>query len=132
MPVLEIDARSQVPLYEQIMDRVRALVREGDLHPGDPLPPVRQLAADLEINSNTVARAYGLLEREGIVRTAGRRGTLIAETARLIASETTTSRLEAAIDRVLEAAVHLHVDLEEIVTVLRRRSQQRPDAGSGT
>jgi GntR family transcriptional regulator len=123
--VIEIDTRSQVPLYEQIMDRVRALVREGRLHPGTPLPPVRQLAADLEINSNTVARAYGLLEREGIVRTAGRRGTLISEAARDVARDATTSRLEDAIDRVLEAAASLDVDLEQIVDVLRRRSQTK-------
>jgi GntR family transcriptional regulator len=126
VPIIEIDTRSQVPLYEQIMDRVRSLVREGHLRPADPLPPVRQLAADLEINSNTVARAYGLLEREGIVRTAGRRGTLISDAARDIARDATTSRLEGAIDRVLEAAASLDVDLEQIVDVLRRRSQSRP------
>lgn len=125
MPVLEIDTRSQVPLYEQIMDRVRALVREGGLRPGDPLPPVRQLAADLDINSNTVARAYGLLEREGIVRTAGRRGTLVSESARRLASAATTSRLEEAIDRVLEAAATLDVGLDQIVRVLKRRSRER-------
>ena len=82
MRILEIDTRSAVPIYAQIMDQIRALVRERELVPGDPLPSVRQLAGDLEINPNTVARSYGLLAREGILETARRRGTLIADSAR--------------------------------------------------
>jgi GntR family transcriptional regulator len=124
---IEIDTQSQVPIYAQIMDRIRALVREESLRPGSALPSVRQLAADLEINPNTVAKAYSLLEREGLVRTARRRGTLIAPSARNAALETVGSRLEEAIDRVLEAADSLGVDLAELVKALERRGQERKD-----
>jgi GntR family transcriptional regulator len=124
MIYIEIDLESDVPIYAQIMDRIRALVREGDLSTNSPLPSVRQLAADLEINPNTVARAYSLLEREGLVTTARRRGTLIAPAARNVAHKTVSSRLEEAIDRVLDTAASLGVDVDEVVEALERRGQK--------
>lgn len=123
MPYIEIDTQSRVPIYEQIMDRVRALVRDGSLSPDSALPSVRQLAADLEINPNTVAKAYGLLEREGLVTTAGRRGTLIAPTAADIARKAVGNRLNKAIDQVIEAADSLGIDRKELVEALKRRSR---------
>ncbi len=130
MIYVEIDTGSQIPIYEQIMDQIRALVRKGTLPTNSPLPSVRQLAADLEVNPNTVAKAYSLLEREGLVRTARRRGTLIAPSARNVAHETVANRLEEAIDRVLEAAASLGVDLTELVEALERHGQKRRDQRS--
>ena len=57
MLFLEVDTHGPVPIYEQIMDGIQRLIREEKLLPGVPLPSVRQLASDLEINPNTVARA---------------------------------------------------------------------------
>ena len=125
MSYLEIDTRSEVPIYEQIMDRIRGLVRGGTLPPGARLPAVRQLAADLEVNPNTVARAYGLLEREGVLETARRRGTLVAESARKVADAAVGSRLDAAIDRVLGEAAGLGVEVGEVVKALERRARAR-------
>ena len=76
--MLRIDPGSDVPLGEQVQRGIRRAIAEGELAPGDPLPPVRQLAADLGVNLNTVARAYRELEREGLVNTARGRGTLVA------------------------------------------------------
>ncbi|HEV2070618.1 MAG TPA: GntR family transcriptional regulator [Acidimicrobiales bacterium] len=75
--IVEIDLDSQVPPYRQVRDRVVALVAEGELAEGFRLPPVRQLAADLGLAANTVARAYRELEQEGVVVTRGRRGTFV-------------------------------------------------------
>lgn len=75
--MLEIDPRSAEPLGEQIRRGLRRAIAEGELRPGDPLPPVRQLAGDLGINLNTVARAYRDLEAEGLVRTMRGRGTVV-------------------------------------------------------
>lgn len=122
---LEIDTASRVPIYAQIMDRIRALVRTHTLRPGAPLPSVRQLAADLEVNPNTVAKAYALLERDGLIQTARRRGTSIAPSARDAARETLSSRLEEAIDRVIEAADSLGIDHDELLTALERRGRRR-------
>lgn len=125
MTYLEIDTRSSVPVYAQIMDRLRALIRDGRLEPDARLPSVRQLAADLEINPNTVAKAYGLLEREGLLRTARRRGTVVAESARDAARRTADDRLKEAVDRTLEETAALGVDLPELLEVLRRRGRAR-------
>ncbi len=76
--MLTIEPRSPVPLGEQVQRGIRRAIAEGELGPNDPLPPARQLAADLGINLNTVARAYRELEREGLVVTARGRGTRVA------------------------------------------------------
>lgn len=75
--ILEVDTRSAVPPYEQIRARVTEQVSIGALVPGDRLPTVRQLAADLGVAPGTVARAYRELEQDGMVETRGRHGTVV-------------------------------------------------------
>ena len=78
---INIVTSSPEPVYEQIVRQVQHGVAAGDLKPGDALPTVRQLADDLQINRNTVARAYKLLEDRGVLITAGRRGTFVRDEA---------------------------------------------------
>ena len=63
--LLTIDLRSEIPAYKQIADALRHALVNVEIHPGDVLPPVRQLAADLGIHFNTVAEAYRVLAEEG-------------------------------------------------------------------
>jgi GntR family transcriptional regulator len=121
MLVLEVDTHSPVPIYEQITDGIQRLVREEKLVPGVFLPSVRQLAADLEINPNTVARAYGLLEKDGIIETARRRGTRIADTAPTAAQRSLASRVEAAADRVIRETAHLGIAPDDLISALVKR-----------
>jgi GntR family transcriptional regulator len=79
MANIEIDLRSHVPIYVQIVERVKHLMATGMLNPGDQLPTVRQLAADLRVNFNTVARAYRLLDEAGVISTQQGRGTYVVE-----------------------------------------------------
>ncbi len=76
---LQLDFRSGIPIYIQIMDQIRELVAQGELKQGDQLPTVRQLATDLRVNFNTVARAYRLLDEAGLISTQHGRGTYIWE-----------------------------------------------------
>ena len=76
---LTLDLHSGVPVYRQIIDQVRAGMASGVLRAGDQLPTVRQLAVDLEINPNTVMRAYRELELGGFLETHQGTGTFIAE-----------------------------------------------------
>lgn len=76
---LRIDASSAVPPFEQLRQQIAGQVSRGELAPGAQLPTVRRLAADLGLAPNTVARSYKELEAVGVVRTAGRRGTVVAE-----------------------------------------------------
>ena len=74
----EIDIKSGVPFYRQVIDQVKSAVATGSLAPGDRLPTVRQLAVDLSINPNTVSRAYRELELTGLVTTQMGSGTFIS------------------------------------------------------
>ena len=73
--ILDIDHPE--PLFAQLIEQIKQAVQSGQLGPGDPLPSIRQLANDLEMNSKTVAKAYRLLERDSVVQTRGYRGTFI-------------------------------------------------------
>ena len=92
------DPRSPVPPYEQVRAQVARLVHEGRLPPGSRLPTVRRLAGDLGLAVNTVARAYRELERDGLVATRGRNGTVVAGG---------DERLAAALDAAAEYAARV-------------------------
>jgi GntR family transcriptional regulator len=76
---IQVDFRSDEPIYSQICEQIRQMVATGALKKGDQLPTVRQLATDLRINFNTVARAYRLLDESGLISTQHGRGTYIWE-----------------------------------------------------
>ena len=75
---IEIEKRSAVPIYAQLRDQIRLLVLRGVLEPGAPMPTVRALAVDLEVNANTVARVYRDLQTEGVLRLERGVGTFVA------------------------------------------------------
>jgi GntR family transcriptional regulator len=75
----QLDFRSGQPIYLQIANQIRQKVASGELKPGDQLPTVRQMATDLRINFNTVARAYRMLDEAGLISTQQGRGTYIWE-----------------------------------------------------
>jgi len=72
-----IDIDDPVPLFAQLMDQIKTAVLNSEVTPGDPLPSIRQLANDLDLNSKTVAKAYRLLERDSVIQTRGYRGTFV-------------------------------------------------------
>jgi|SRR5579884_1026298 len=75
--VLTVDTRSGVPIYLQIIEQIKRSVALGVLAPGEQLPTVKQLALDLTVNPNTVARAYRELERDEVIETAPGRGSFV-------------------------------------------------------
>ena len=75
--IIEVDPASPTPPYEQIRHQLALMIAAGTLAEGTQLPPIRQLAADLGLAANTVARAYRELEREGLVRSRVRHGTVV-------------------------------------------------------
>jgi GntR family transcriptional regulator len=90
------------PVYEQIVRQIHEAVKSGQLKPGTPLPTVRQLDRDLVINRNTVARAYRILEDQGVVLTAGRKGTFIRQEARREVAKVQTSHAERVMRRAVK------------------------------
>lgn len=74
-----LDFRSGVPSYVQIVEQVQTFLANGELKPGDQLPTVRQLASELSINFNTIARAYRMLDEAGLISTQQGRGTYLLD-----------------------------------------------------
>jgi GntR family transcriptional regulator len=113
--VISVDLRSHIPAYVQIVERIGQLVATGVLKPGDQLPTVRQLATELRVNFNTVARAYRLLDEAGVISTQQGRGTYVLEglsTAQ--AEELRQAALEELVHSFLNDASRMGFDAEAV------------------
>jgi DNA-binding transcriptional regulator YhcF (GntR family) len=110
---LDVDATSGVPPFEQVREQVRAQVESGELAPGLRLPPVRTLAAELDLAANTVARAYKELEALGVVETRGRAGTFVAGTG-------VSSAVRAAASAYVASARSLGLSDDDALDAVRR------------
>ena len=112
---IKIDFRSGQPIYVQITDQIRQLVASGELKEGDQLPTVRQLATELRVNFNTVARAYRLLDEAGLISTQQGRGTYIWETpGEVTLQKLRQQSLESLTRRYLVDAASLGVSPDEV------------------
>lgn len=113
--ILQIDFRSGLPIYTQIVNQVQAQVVGGVLQPGDQLPTVRALAEELRVNFNTVARAYRILDEERIISTQQGRGTYITEIPPPKVSEKIRREsLETLAHRYISEAMRLEFSKSEI------------------
>jgi GntR family transcriptional regulator len=74
---IKLDFRSKIPIYVQLIDQIKHLIAVEELRPDDQLPTIRELAAHLDVNFTTVARAYRMLDKEGLISTQHGRGTYI-------------------------------------------------------
>ncbi len=119
---LQLDFRSGLPIYLQIVNQVQQSVISGDLKPGDQLPTVRTLALDLRVNFNTVARAYRMLDEARIISTQQGRGTYITE----IPPPEVTERLrqdalQALVKRYVNEAKRIKSSNKEILDSVREQ-----------
>lgn len=126
---IRLDHATPVPPFEQIRAQLALHVAAGRLTPGDQLPAIRSLAKDLDVSTNTVARAYRELINAGIAEAAGRRGTRITEAppvAHDIAQRAEQVRLAA--ERFALAAAELNVStdeaLEAVIVAIRRNNDR--------
>lgn len=109
-----IQTSSPEPVYEQIVRQIHEAVKSGRLRADTPLPTVRQLAGDLVINRNTVARAYRILEEQGMILTAGRKGTFIRQNAAREVAKVKTTRAERVMRRVVRTLIGDGLSRKEI------------------
>ena len=118
--ILQIDFRSGLPIYIQIVNQVQAQVAGGILKPGDQLPTVRALAEDLRVNFNTVARAYRILDEARIISTQQGRGTYITEIPPpKVTEQLRREALEALTQRYISEAMRLDFSKAEITEILK-------------
>jgi GntR family transcriptional regulator len=126
---LEIDFRSGIPIYLQVVDRIKEMITNGRLKLGDQLPTVRSLALELRVNFNTIARAYRILDEADIISTQQGRGTYILDVPPLEVSEAMRqTAFEALTDRYLADAIRLKFSPEEILLFVQKQLAYKKDA----
>ncbi len=116
--MIVIDPRSRTPIFEQIKEQILNLINIGDLKPDDKLPSVRQLASELDLNVNTVKRAYQELEAEGVTYSLLGKGVFISKTA--VANKTVLQNAEKELIRVLSSSKAKGVPLERIFELAKQ------------
>lgn len=97
-----INSSSMVPIYEQIVDQIKALIRKGELRENDALPSVRGLSKDLKISALTVKKAYDNLESEGFIITVHGKGSYVAATNAELLLEEQKKEIEMELDKVIK------------------------------
>jgi GntR family transcriptional regulator len=122
--MLQIDFRSGLPIYTQIVNQVQAQIAGGILKPGDQLPTVRALAEDLRVNFNTIARAYRILDEARIISTQQGRGTYITEIPPpKVRERLRRQSLQALTERYFQEARRLEFSIEEISEMIQEQSK---------
>jgi GntR family transcriptional regulator len=125
MPTFNVDPHSPTPIYAQLDRSIRAAIATGTLAPGSQLPTVRQLAVDLAVNANTVARVYAQLERDGILETQRGVGTFVLASPSPQAARAHREReLRALIQRFVGDAALLGFTLPELISQLREEEKK--------
>jgi GntR family transcriptional regulator len=130
MVTITIDRELEEPVYEQVADQVRRLVASGELGPGTSLPSVRQLAGDLGVNLNTIARAYRLLESEGFLAIRNRSGVAVAASAEEIAHSARTKLLDQ-LRTTLARLRQTGMTPEQLMAMMRREVLALENCGKG-
>lgn len=115
--MITVDMRDRKPIYEQLIDNIRALAVQGYLQPDEHLPSVRQLAADLAINPNTIQKAYAELERQNVIYALPGRGNFVSPNIGSIAKEERARQLQT-LRAHLVSARRAGVERGEIETLL--------------
>ncbi len=118
---IEISLQDGVPIYRQIVNQVKYLIASSRLHSDDELPAIRTLAQHLSITPNTVVKAYGLLQQEGLVYKRQGAGTFVADTKSPLAFKERRRILTQRADSLLTEAQQLGFSFEEVIQLLEKR-----------
>ena len=127
--IVNLDPNDGRPLYLQIMDDVRRAIVVGSLRPEDPLPSVRELAAELLVNPRTVSQAYNELEREGIVYVRRGQGTFVSASVQHGADERRRSLAREVARRALLEARRNGLDVAEFVNTIEELAAEEERSG---
>jgi len=118
---IRIDPADGVPIYRQIVNRIRYIVASGLLEPGDELPTIRALAIQLKVTPNTIVKAYDELESAGVLQRRHGSGTFVSGTSTRLADRERRRIIEQRVDVLLTDIHHLGFSLEDLFKVIHRR-----------
>ena len=119
--LFKIDFKSGKPVYLQLVDQIRYAAASGVLRPGEALPSIRPLAEELRVNRNTIAKAYGELEGQGIIETMAGKGCFLKANNTPFTKGVRQKLLLTEIDEAVVTAHHLQVDRETFLAAVRER-----------
>jgi GntR family transcriptional regulator len=119
---VQLDFRSEMPIYLQIVEQIETALVTGEIKPGDQLPTIRQLASELNVNFNTVARSYRLLDESGLISTQQGRGTYILDAPEEeVQSRLRKEGLKILAQRYLCEAARFGVGAEDALSEIRNQ-----------
>lgn len=121
---ISIDQKSGVPLYRQIIESVKFAIARGALTPGDKLPTVRRLAVELEVNPNTVIRAYREMEIEGLLDPQQGSGTFVTDDRPQIDALERRRMLDQILTELMARASGYGFTLDEVLDGLRKLKEE--------
>ena len=119
--MLQINFKSGMPIYLQVVDQIKAAAASGALQPGEALPSIRPLAEELRVNRNTIAKAYSELETMGVIETQPGKGCFLSENHSPLKKEVRRRMLIQEIDQVIVQAHHLQVPSGEFLKLVHDR-----------
>jgi GntR family transcriptional regulator len=129
---IEVNPRSGVPIYVQIVDQVRHAVDVGGLRPRERLPPVRRLADELAIAPNTIVKAYNELQRMGLIESRPGRGTVVSEGVEEVARERRFEEIFERLRVLVRDAAALGISEDDLWASLDSEFERLPrDTGEG-
>ena len=117
MSTISVDTRARKPIYEQLVDNISELICRGILAPDEQLPAVRQLASELTINPNTIAKSYAELERRGLIYTIHGRGSFVTDSVESISEKRRAKALEE-LEACLKAAYAAGIGKERVIALI--------------
>jgi GntR family transcriptional regulator len=125
--ILQLNFKSGMPIYLQVVDQIKAAAASGALRPGEALPSIRPLAEELRVNRNTVAKAYSELESLGVIETVPGRGCFLKENHSALRKEVRRKLLTEEIDQAIVQAHHLQVPRAEFLQLIHERMEVLDD-----
>jgi GntR family transcriptional regulator len=118
----QLNYKAGKAVYQQLVDQVKTAAASGVVRPGDPLPGIRPLAEELRVNRNTVAKAYGELESQGVIETVAGKGCFVRDQGNSPFRKDVRRKLLAeALDGVVVHAHHLQISREEFLQLAEDR-----------
>ena len=115
--IIKLNMTSEIPIYVQLRNEIVLGIGRGELKPGEQLPTVRQMAADIGVNTMTVNKSYQILKAEGFIETDRRRGARVSET--IPVNQVFKEKLEAELELLTADAVVRGMEEEEFYQMCR-------------
>ncbi len=122
--LITVNSKSKIPIFKQLIDGIKTLIASGEIMPGSQLPSIRELAVNLRLNPNTVARAYKQLELEGFVETKRGIGVFVKSIGKESINMLKSKILEEKILDVIRMAKQFNISKEELINKINKKFRE--------